>query len=278
MSPLKSILLHLDPSPRSEVRLLLARELAVRHAAALTALYATAPSLLDLPFAMSQDASGAQPALTDLYDSRRADARRVFESNRAALPEMAWRELEGEPVAAGVARLALLADLLVLGQHDPNDSHAIGVPADFVASVLMASGRPAVIIPFAGAFATLGREVLVAWKPTRESARALWGSLPLLQSAQRIHVTTAATSSDGRADITELENWLRLNEVSAHVVPHAALPADTPGEALLSLAADIGADLLVMGCYGHSRARELVLGGASRTVLNSMTLPVLMAH
>ena len=278
MNPLKSVLVHLDPSPCSEVRLLLARELAARHAAQLTALYATAPSLLDLPFAMSHDASGAQPALEHLYDSRRTDARRVFERSGTALPEMAWRELEGEPVAAGVARLALLADLLVLGQHDPNDAHAIGVPADFVASVLIASGRPAVIIPFSGAFTTLGREVLVAWKPSRESAHAVWGALPLLQGAQRIHVTAESTTPDGRAAITELENWLRLNEVQAHVVPHAALPSDTPGEALLSLAADTGADLLVMGCYGHSRAREMVLGGASRTVLNSMTLPVLMAH
>ena len=278
MNPLKSVLVHLDPSPRSEVRLLIARELAARHAAQLTALYATAPSLLDLPFAMSHDASGAQPALEHLYDSRRTDARRVFERSGTALPEMAWRELEGEPVAAGVARLALLADLLVLGQHDPNDAHAIGVPADFVASVLIASGRPAVIIPFSGAFTTLGREVLVAWKPSRESAHAVWGALPLLQGAQRIHVTAESTTPDGRAAITELENWLRLNEVQAHVVPHAALPSDTPGEALLSLAADTGADLLVMGCYGHSRAREMVLGGASRTVLNSMTLPVLMAH
>ena len=278
MRPLKSILLHLDPSPRSEARLLLARELAARHAAALTALYATAPSLLDLPFAMSQDASGAQPALEDLYDSRRADTRRVFERNGTALPEMAWRELEGEPLASGVARLALLADLLVLGQHDPNDSHAIGVPADFVASVLIASGRPALIVPFAGAFTTLGREVLVAWKSTRESAQAVWGALPLLQGAQRIHVTTDATTTDGRADIAALQYWLRLNDVQARVVPHAALPTDAPGEALLSLAVDTGADLLVMGCYGHSRARELVLGGASRTVLNSMTLPVLMAH
>ncbi len=278
MNPLKSVLLHLDPSPRSEVRLLLARELAARHAAQLTALYATAPSLLDLPFAMSHDASGAQPAPEHLYDSRRADARRVFERNGTALPEIAWRELQGEPVAAGVARLALLADLLVLGQHDPNDAHAIGVPADFVASVLIASGRPAVIVPFAGAFTTLGREVLVAWKPTRESAQAVWGALPSLQGAQRIHVTAEASPGEGRADIAELEHWLRLNEVQARVVPHAALPVDEPGEALPSLAADTGADLLVMGCYGHSRAPELVLGGASRTVLNSMTLPVLMAH
>jgi nucleotide-binding universal stress UspA family protein len=69
--------------------------------------------------------------------------------------------------------------------------------------------------------------------------------------------------------------------VRAPIRPHAPLPGgggSTAGEALLSLAADVGADLLVMGCYGHSRARELVLGGASRTVLRSMTLPVLMAH
>ena len=279
MSTLKSILLHLDASPRSAVRLLIARDLAARHGAVLTALYATEPSLLDLPFAMSHDPSGAQLALEQLYDTRRADANRVFEHCAGSeLPPMPWRELRGEPVVSGVTRMALLADLLVLGQHDPNDSHAIGVPADFVASVLIASGRPAVIIPFAGAFTVPGREVLVAWKSTRESAQAVWGALPLLQGALRIHVTAEAAAGSVPADIADLEAWLRRHGVQVPIQRHAAVPADRPGEGLLSLAADTGADLLVMGCYGHSRARELVLGGASRTLLNSMTLPVLMAH
>jgi nucleotide-binding universal stress UspA family protein len=75
-----------------------------------------------------------------------------------------------------------------------------------------------------------------------------------------------------------LEDYLRLHGVEAPIQRRAAVPSGEPGEGLLSLAADAGADLLVMGCYGHSRTRELVLGGATRTVLQSMTLPVLMAH
>ncbi len=76
----------------------------------------------------------------------------------------------------------------------------------------------------------------------------------------------------------ELRNYLDAHGIATKAERHAAAASEAPGESLLSLAADVGADLLVMGCYGHSRTRELVLGGASRTVLNSMTLPVLMAH
>jgi nucleotide-binding universal stress UspA family protein len=129
------------------------------------------------------------------------------------------------------------------------------------------------VIPYADVCPTLGREPLIAWKATREAARAVTAAIPLLQRARQIHLVA---EDDG--DAPELEAYLRLHGVQAPLQRRAAVRAASAGDDLLSLAADAGADLLVMGCYGHSRARELVLGGASRTVLKSMTLPVLMAH
>jgi nucleotide-binding universal stress UspA family protein len=86
-----------------------------------------------------------------------------------------------------------------------------------------------------------------------------------------------AEPADRRGAAIGIEAYLALHGVQAVLEQQAAVP-DEPGELLLSRAADLGADLLVMGCYGHSRAREFVLGGATRTVLASMTLPVLMCH
>jgi nucleotide-binding universal stress UspA family protein len=117
--------------------------------------------------------------------------------------------------------------------------------------------------------------VMVAWKATRESARALSAAMPLLQSAQSVRVAL-----DG--DTTPLHRDLLLAHLHRHGIQatthELSSSPSSAGEAILSMAADGGADLIVMGCYGHSRAREFVLGGASRTVLESMTVPVLMAH
>ncbi len=279
MSPLRFILVHLDPSPRSRTRLMLARDLAEKHGAHLTALYGSTPSVLDMPYSINEGAAAALPILEKLDIERRVDARAIFDSVKSTQPwPLQWRELRGEFVATGVARHALCTDLMVLGQHDPNDNAALAVPSDFVASVMISSGKPALIIPYANACKTLGQEVLIAWSPTRECARALMAAIPFLQQAQRIHLVVRDDSSQEGAVASNVEAYLKLHAVQAPVKRHAALPSSSVGEALLSLAADTSADLLVMGCYSHSRARELVFGGASRTLLKSMTLPVLMAH
>jgi nucleotide-binding universal stress UspA family protein len=279
MSPLRSILVHLDPSPRSRTRLMLALDVAEKHGAHVTALYGCTPSILDMPYSLNEGAAAALPVLEQLDTERRDDARAVFDSVISTGPwPLHWRELRGEFVVSGVARHAMCSDLMVLGQHDPSDSAALATPSDFIASVMMASGKPALIIPYANACKTLAQEVLIAWAPTRESARALMSALPFLQQAQRIHLVVQADSTQDGAAASSVESYLKLHDVRAPIKRHVALPTDSVGEALLSLAADTFADLLVMGCYSHSRARELVFGGASRTMLKSMTLPVLMAH
>ncbi|MEP7099522.1 MAG: universal stress protein [Burkholderiales bacterium] len=279
MSAFKSILLHLDASPRSEARLRLTQELAALHGARVTALYASTPGALNLPYAMAEGAGEAIALLQQLDVDRRDDARRRFDrSNAEAASPMHWAELRNEPVVSGVAARALFADLLVLGQYDPGEAWPRGVPADFVQSVIIASGRPALVFPFVDICATLGQNPLIAWKATREAAHAVSAALPMLQRAKQIHLTAAPEADGPGPRVEELIEYLRLHGVEAPIERHAPVPSASAGDGLLSLAADSGADLLVMGCYGHTRARELMLGGASRMILKSMTLPVLLAH
>jgi nucleotide-binding universal stress UspA family protein len=279
MSTLRSILLHIGASPRSIKRLALAHRLAEQHDAHVTALYASTPTALSLPFVMGQGAAEMLPMLQQLDIDYRDNIKALFDRAQSdTTTPFLWTELSEAPLIPGFARRALCADLLVLGQHDASDPLTVGVPSDFVASVLIASGRPALVVPCVDLGATFGEDVLIAWKPTRECAHAVSAAIPFLKRAHRIHLTMADDADSAGDQGRALEGYLRLHGVEAPIQRRAAVSSGEPGEGLLSLAADVGADLLVMGCYGHSRTRELVLGGATRTVLRAMTLPVLMTH
>ena len=280
MSPIKSILLHLDASPRSAVRLGVARQLAQRHQATIAGLFGVTSNFVEMPFAVAESAEAGAIVLK-LDAERRERALALFkQAAQAEGPAVSWSELGTEPVIWGFTQQALYADLLVLGQHEPDAVTARDVPADFVESVLLGSGKPALVVPYAGEVKTVGENILVAWSPSRESARALGAALPLLQKAQQVHVVTWSddtSAPQAASERRQVEQYLAAHDVKATLHWYGDGPGN-PGDRLLSLTADLGNDLLVMGCYGHSRARELVLGGATRTVLKSMTLPVLMAH
>jgi nucleotide-binding universal stress UspA family protein len=272
------LLVHLDPSPHAEQRLVLARMLALQHDAAWTALYAVTPSFVELPFA-PEVGPGFVAALRGIDDERLAQAHAVYQRALAGSAQRATlAELRDEPIVTAFAQQALYADLLILGQHDaanPQDAH---VPFDFVEAVLAGSGKPALVLPYAGAPADLAQTVVIAWKATREAARAVAAALPLLQRAQRVQVLSWAGADepiDGAP--LNLRGYLELHGVKAEWQDQGKEPHEL-GEMLLSRACDLGADLLVMGCYGHSRTREWVLGGTSRTVLRAMTVPVLLSH
>lgn len=274
----RQILVHLDAGERSGARLDIARALAQEHGASLAALYGALPSYVELPYAPELGPSVAA-TLLELDNQRCASARGRFERTmQSPGPRASWAEAREAGLIACVAEQALYADLMVLGQHDPSNDELTDVPADFVPAVLLESGKPALVVPYAGRFDTRMDTVVVAWKPTREAARAVSSALPLLRRASRVIVLQwAPQAMPVQGHALDLAGFLRLHGVE----PEWHTEGDeTPrlGEYLLSRAADFSADLLVMGCYGHSRAREWVLGGTSRTLLASMTLPVLMAH
>ena len=271
--------MHADPTRAVAQRLAAARGIAALSGAALAALYAVTPSFVELPYAPELGPSVAAD-LVRIDEERRERTRKVFDdAMKGPGPLATWSQSNDLPTIGAFAQQALYADLLVLGQDDRTDDAAATVPPDFVASVLSASGRPAVIVPHIGAGTSIGETIAIAWKPTPEAARAVSSAMPLLQRASAVHVLTWGDAGvpDIAGPLLDLDAYLGRHGVQA-TWHHGGLEPEAVGELLLSRAFDIGADLLVMGCYGHGRAREWILGGASRTVLASMTLPVLMAH
>lgn len=137
------------------------------------------------------------------------------------------------------------------------------------------------IVPYAGRFDNVGRRIVIAWSSTREAARAVSDAMPFLESADLVNVLTIdpREGPDGHGELPGADIAVHLARHGVKAQIERTVSAGLPvGEVLLSRIADLGADLLVMGAYGHSRVRELLLGGATRSVLRSMTLPVLMSH
>jgi nucleotide-binding universal stress UspA family protein len=189
-----------------------------------------------------------------------------------------WRLAEGNAAEVGVLH-AHYADLTITSQIDPSKPPPGGW-ARLPQQLALASGRPTLILPYAGRFETICRRVLVAWSRTRESARAINDALPILERAS--HVTVLSINPRRGEDANDLPGadialHLARHGVKAEAASTVAEDIDV-GNTLLSRAADLGADLIVMGSYGHSRMRELILGGATREVLRHMTVPVLMSH
>lgn len=272
------LLVHLDGTAHAAARMAVADSIAQSQGAVVTALYAVTPALLTVPFAPEAGASVAT-ILGELDDQRRVAAQAAFaKSCNSSGVHADWAEIPDYPIISSFSRQALYADLLILGQHDASDPASAGVPADFPESVMVSSGKPALVLPYAVAPATVAENVMIAWKPTRETAHAVSAAVPLLQLARSVHVVSwLGHDQSVVGDRLDLARYLKLRGIESIWHQQGAEPEEL-GDILLSRAFDLEADLLVMGCYGHSRAREWVLGGTSRTVLRSMTLPVLMAH
>lgn len=277
---MKQFLVHFDDSPAAVQRLQYARRLATAHSGMVTALYGVTLALMEIPMAVEAGAAAVE-ALRDLDEQRRAAAKAAFDTavEQQHGVRARWGEVRGFPVASAFDEQALYADVVVLGQQAEEGAVA-GVPADLIESVIFGAGRPAIVVPYTGPAATDATNIAVAWKPTRESARALGAAVPLLQKAREVHVLHwGDTAEDGiRGSRLDLAGWMRDRGIEATFHREGGPEPDFVGELLLTSTFDLGCDLLVMGCYGHSRAREFVFGGASRTVLQSMTVPVLMAH
>lgn len=281
--PFKDILVHLDATPQSGSRLDVAVSLAQRHGAHLSALHVVD---LAIPlFASGDPGGGAAMAqiMTQVRNEALASAATIEGGFRDRMRRegMAgeWRQAEG-PLAETIALHARYSDLAIIGQDDPDAAQpgATGLAGD----VLFAAGRPVLVVPYAGHFAEIGRRVLVGWNASREAARAVNDALPLLTGAETVHVLAANPhrGPDGHGDVPGADIALHLARHGVKVTAEHRVAPDIPNAAdlLLNEAADMSADLLVVGAYGHSRLREFILGGVTRTLMQQMTVPVLMSH
>jgi nucleotide-binding universal stress UspA family protein len=273
----KTILVHIDPGKRCATRVEVAIRLAQQHDAHLVALHALAP--FEPPgYVMAE----MGPAIIDSQKHAAAAelvrTERLFneQASAAGLRNAEWRTAIDDPVDAMTLH-ARYADLVVVGQTDHTDGS--NVPSDFPERLVLAAGRPVLILPSVGSFPTLGKRVLIAWNASREATRALTDAIPMLRAAASVNVMAVnpRRGEHGKLPGADIGLYLARHGVRVDVKTDLGAEIDV-GNELLSRAADLDADLIVMGCYGHSRLKEWVLGGATRTILESMTAPVLMSH
>jgi nucleotide-binding universal stress UspA family protein len=269
----KTLLVHLDDSQRCEVRLALALDLAERFDAHLVGLY--------LPHSAPHSHIHAHADTSPPEERLELARMRFLGAGARAGRAVEWRA--PQPSDIDIAALhARHADLLVLGQHDREDP-AAQTANEFVTDLVMTAARPAIVVPHSGAFPEFAQNILIAWDGSREAARAVSDALPLLRRARCVSIEVVAARHGAKREHAEEETivaaaWLDLHGVSAsfHECPRDA--EVVTGAALLSRASDLHADLLVAGAYAHSRINERILGGVTRTLLEAMTIPVLMSH
>jgi nucleotide-binding universal stress UspA family protein len=183
----------------------------------------------------------------------------------------------GFPAAAEqFGRMARRFDLAIVGQVEPDSN---SVEAAIAESALFESGRPIVIVPYVQRAPLKLDRVMVCWDGSRAAARAISDSMPLLERAGSIEVVIVTNDRGKHDEIAGADMGLHLarHGVKVEVTRISRGKLDVV-DALLSHAADSGADFMVMGGYGHSRLREFVLGGVTRGMLHSMVVPTLMSH
>ena len=294
---LKDILVGVDPSTAGEGRLKLALNLVRAHQAHITACYvmreehgAPGPILPGVPVNPGPGilvAPEAGPTLGDTVPTPISPASR--EAERAEQVEELFRTelrahgLGGEWHLLSPGETALFIDLAkgfdltILGQLSP-EIRSTGFRPD---EIIIATGRPVLMVPYAGTFDTVGKRVLVAWDGTREAARAANDALPLLENAEAVTVMFVGARetalAEQRPSIERMVHHLQRHGIPART--EETLQGDLRiSDVLLSRAADLAADLLVAGAYHHSQLREALVGGVSRELLDHMTVPVLMSH
>ncbi len=276
----KNLLVHLDSSKASVKRAEAAIAFAAEHGAHLAALAAmpvpTMPSYVEaqIPAAVIEQAQSTLreelAAVGEAFGARAKAAGIGYEFRQA---------ITREPMADLVSRHARYADLTILGQADENDPQT-GDP-EFAGDVILGSGRPIMMVPYIGAMQPPGRRIMVAWDASREAARAVSDALQLLRSAETVQILIVNPRRGARAHGEEpgadIATHLARHGVKVEVKVFDQRDLSV-SDVILARMADEGIDLLVLGAYGHTRLREMVLGGVTRDLLRAMTVPLFMAH
>jgi nucleotide-binding universal stress UspA family protein len=278
MGKFKSILVHYDASHAAVQRLEAALQVARMFDARIACLFA----LDEVGPPASEDARRRifLEMVQQMRHEEMSRARASYDAciRRAGFEAAEWRSTDADALAT-VALHARYADLVVIGQHHADKPG--GVARGFEWKLPLEAGRPVLVVPYAYEPKPLGKRVLIAWNASREAARAVSDALPLLERASQVHVVTvnaeASARGHGEEPGADIAQFLSRHGVKVTVSQLVAPDLDA-GNALLSRAFDLQADLIVSGAWGHTRLRESVLGGVTRTLLESMTVPVLMSH
>lgn len=273
----KTILVHIDPGKRCAKRLQAAIKLAIKFEACLVGIHAFSP-YTPPDYIMAQ----MGPEIMEFQKKTAAElmsrAEETFrkQTSSSGLANVEWRTAYDDLVDT-MSLHARYADIVVIGQSDSSDDS--GVAMDFPERLVLAAGRPVLILPNTGSFPTMGKRILVAWNASREATRAVTDAIPLLRLADNVNIMAINPRHDEHGNVpgADIALYLARHGVRVEVKTDHNTEIDV-GNEMLSRAADLSIDLIVMGGYGHSRLKEWVLGGATRTILETMTTPVLMSH
>lgn len=280
----KTILVHLVDELHAEGLLRATRPLAEAHGAHLIGL-----SVLPLVDAPSRKDTTVDELLRQYQSAMRSEAARIEAIFKAPGPVAAytseWRLADTgfERASDAIARHGSAADIIVVSQDDPSWQSS-GLMRDSAGLIGLLAGRPVLVIPHGREIDQIGGRVLVAWNASRESARAVFDALPLLKRASM--VTVLCVQSPDAADNQSISGFQPGEDICSALTRHGVKCelkvepplADGTAATLLSAVERHKAQLLVMGDYGRSRLSEFIFGGATRSVLREMTIPILLSH
>lgn len=267
----KTILVHLGPDPESPGRLAVAADLAKRQDARLLGLYVVLP--MDVPGARIGDGlNQARDAAADLANREQV----AFEALCAGHGIRGDFIFELGDAAEHLAEHGRCADLIAVSQDGPRTAFA-DFHSDLTEYLPFAASAPVLVLPrgFRGPVDT--SFIAVAWKSGKEAATAVRNALPLLKEADQVRVITVQEQGDDEIRGGGIGRFLAEHGVKVELARITASAGHT-GEAILAEAKAMGAGLIVMGVYGHSRLRVRILGGVSKHVLGHSPVPLLVSH
>lgn len=276
----KTILVHADAYSHAKDRYRLAATLAVEENAHLVGLAsASTAGRLRRMVALSAEGADIETYAEQLVEQAEDILAQYEAIARHAGVSSLESRIAREEAAIALGIHARYADLTIVSRT-PAQEDCIAVDERFLELVAMQAGAPLLVLPPEATVPRVGERVLIGWNAGREARRALYFSLPLLQRARSVHVAVlnpkARPGLHGPEPGADIATFLARHGIHVEVIQEST--KNPEGDALLDIAADLHTELLVIGCSGHSRFREILLGGVTHTVLRAATLPVLMAH
>jgi len=268
----KTILVHVEASELAESCIETAARLAIREQAHLIGASMTGISR----FVDNEQRAVFKREINALTDK----AHQSLEAFQAICERAGLASYEGrlidDDAAAGLVSQAPYCDLIMLGRPAASPLQLASDSAEYV---MLHAARPVLALPAQHRFDLAGAPILVAWNGSPEAARAATFALPLLKMSEKVTVALFQPRGSGESeeqDMLDVASWLARHGVKTEVVQNWS--EKDAAEAMLALAAERHAGLLVMGGYGHPRVREMMLGGVTHKVLRKAVIPLFLAH
>jgi len=271
--PIKSIVVHLADDPRHRPRLRLAADLASRFDAHLNVVYAK--ERVDMPAGIV--GRGASMAFIEVAEETErehaAATRKEVEDVCSALRSWEWHEAQGE-VEKVVARWAHLSDL-VIAEQSPQTHLEDKIIPHMADHLVMLAGAPMLLVPFEWTGGSVGKQILVAWKNSREANGAVRSALPFLKQADKVVILAYSKDSTAESPGSDVATYLGYHGIDAEIIGTSA----DGGKKILEAAVNQGSDLVVMGAYAKTmRLGDIIAFGTTSNVMRNTTIPVLMRH